>query len=445
MKKIKKISIWLSAVISLLIILPFLIPTQSYLNKVEDIASEKLGVPVTIASGHWLLLPSPRVVADDITVGKLQEIKVAQIVVIPSLSTLFSAVRVIDLKVSKPIVKQAALTFASALSSKPSDAGSDAAIINIRHVTVKELQLDWPEMKLPPVNLEANFTNTNVLASAKLESADGALKADVTPKGSDYLISVQADKWILPIGLPLLIDKAQIEMQVKGNRLEIPNINVDLYKGKLTGDVVVSWEKNWRANGKLKVHNLSVKEPSSMVSKAVYLSGSLFSHGNFSSSAKEAAALADNMQADFKFSVNNGVLHGLDLVKIASLLVKQNTGGGETEFNEFSGLFSMRGKQHNLRDLKISSGLLAATGQVKIKPNKELDGIAEVELKHSVSLVAIPLEVSGTVSNPVVLPSKAAMAGAIAGTAILGPGVGTSLGIKAGGAVDKLKGLFQSK
>ncbi|NOU39789.1 MAG: AsmA family protein [Methylotenera sp.] len=443
-KNIKKISIWSSAVISLLIFLPFFIPTQSYLNKVEGMASEKLGVPVTIASGHWLLLPSPRVVVNDITLGKFQEIKVAQIVVVPSLTTLFSATKVIDLNVSKPIIKQAAVALISTLSSKPSD-NSDVATINIRNVKVDALQFDWPDMKLPHVNLDADFTNANVLTSAKLETADGALKADVTPKGGDYLILVQADKLLLPIGLPLVIDKAQIEMQITGNRLEIPNINIDLYKGKLTGNAMVSWDKNWRTSGKLKVHNLSVKEPSRMVSKAVYLSGSLLSHGDFSSSAKEATALIDNMQADFRFSVNNGVLHGLDLVKVASLLVKQDTGNAETEFNEFSGLFSMRGRQHNLRDLKISSGLLTATGQVKIKPNKELDGIAQVELKHSVSLVAIPLEVSGTLSNPVVLPSKAAMAGAIAGTAILGPGVGTSLGIKAGGAVDRLKGFFQSK
>ena len=49
---------------------------------------------------------------------------------------------------------------------------------------------------------------------------------------------------------------------------------------------------------------------------------------------------------------------------------------------------------------------------------------------------------SGTVDHPVVLPSKAALAVAVAGTAILGPGVGTSLGIKAAGAVDKLKGFL---
>lgn len=445
MKKNKKILIGLSALISLLIILPFLIPTQSYLRETEHVASEKLGVPVTIASGHWLLLPSPRIVVDDITVGKLQELKVAQIVVIPTLSSLFSATKVIDLKVSKPIIKQAALAITSDFINKQPEVSGDATAINIQHVTVDELQLDWPDMKLPLVNLDVSFTNTNTLASATLKAVDGTFKADVTPKGEEHLILIAAEKWILPVGLPLLIDKAKFEMHLKGSRLEIPNIDVALYGGKLTGNADISWEKNWLMNGKLKVENVSVKEPTSLVSKSVYLSGRLFSHGNFSSSAKDAAALADNIHADFKFSVNKGVLHGLDLVKVASLLIKQGHSGGETEFDEFSGLLNMAGKQYNLRDLKISSGLLAGTGQVKIKANKELDGVAEIKLKHSVSLVAIPLEVSGSVSNPVVLPSKAAMAGALAGTAILGPGVGTSLGIKAGGALDKLKGLFQSK
>ena len=57
-------------------------------------------------------------------------------------------------------------------------------------------------------------------------------------------------------------------------------------------------------------------------------------------------------------------------------------------------------------------------------------------------LTAIPLQVSGTLDKPMVFPTKTAIAGAVAGTAILGPGVGTSLGIKAGSAVDKIKGLF---
>ncbi|HWT28076.1 MAG TPA: AsmA family protein, partial [Methylophilaceae bacterium] len=64
------------------------------------------------------------------------------------------------------------------------------------------------------------------------------------------------------------------------------------------------------------------------------------------------------------------------------------------------------------------------------------------DLKKGVSLATIPLQVSGTVSKPSVFPTKAAMAGAVAGTAVLGPGVGTTLGVKAGSAVEKIKGLF---
>ena len=117
--------------------------------------------------------------------------------------------------------------------------------------------------------------------------------------------------------------------------------------------------------------NLSVKDPSSLVSKAVYLSGNLFGNGHFSSAAKDAVKLGENVRADIKFKVNNGVLHGLDLVKAASVIIKQAQSGGATKFDELSGLLNVSGKQYHFRDLKISSGLLAATGQVKVKPNKK--------------------------------------------------------------------------
>jgi len=203
------------------------------------------------------------------------------------------------------------------------------------------------------------------------------------------------------------------------------------------------WHKGWRSNGKVKVQGLAVKEPSRLISKAVYLSGQLSGNGVFSSVAKDAEKLMDNINAEFTFKVHDGVLHGLDLIKVASLLTKQ-TAGGETSFDDFSGLANAKGHQYHLNNLKLSSGLLSGSGQVVIAENKTLNGTAEVEVKRSVSLVAVPLDISGTVDNPVVLPSKAALAGAVAGTAILGPGLGTSVGIKAAGAIDKLKGLFKN-
>ena len=448
MKNSKKILIGVAVIVGLLLILPFLIPMQTYLQKAEAIASEKLGVPVVIGSAHLFLLPSPRVALNDIDVGKQQELKVEKLVVIPTISSLFSANKTLDLTISKPVINKAALEIVSALSAKKSDE-SEPTSIRVRHIKVDEMQLVWPDAKYPLMNAQATLTEAYKLESATLETVDGKLEANVAPKpnSDEQLIIVKASKWTLPVGLPLLIDTAKLEMHFKDSKLEIPKIDIALYGGKLTGDVVLSWAENkditsWRMNGKLAVASLAVKAPSRLVSKSVYLSGNLFGNGNFSAKAKQAGQLADNLRADFKFKVNDGVLYGLDLVEVASLLLKQSQSGGETQFEEFSGLLNVSGKQYHLQNLKITSGLLAAAGQVKVRPNKALDGVVGVDVKNSMGLTEIPLIVSGTVSQPVVYPSKAALAGAVAGTAVLGPGVGTSLGIKAAGALDKVKGLF---
>lgn len=433
-------------VIIALIILPFSLPTQTYIHKAESVASEKLGVPVRIANGHLRFLPSPRLLASDIVIGENQEVIVERLVIVPTLSSLFSETKRIDLMVVKPIIKKSALSIVSVLAAKKPEEGT-AVVINVSHINIDGMQFVWPDMTLPILNAEIALTKLNQLDSALIESVDGKLKVDIVPSGSEHLIIVNADKWILPIGLPLLIDKAKLEMNLKGNQLTIPKIDAALYGGKLTGNAVLTWQEgkgtaNWKTNGHLKIDGLSVKEPTGMVSRAVYLSGRLFADGGFSASAKEAGQLVEHLQANFKFKINNGVLHGLDLVKVVSLLIKQNQNGGETQFSAFSGLLNVSGKQYHLRDLNISSGLLTATGQVKIKPNKSLDGTGSVAIKNSVNLVAIPLDVSGTTSKPVVLPSKAALAGAVAGTAILGPGAGTSVGIKAAEALDSIKNLF---
>ena len=446
MKKSQKIAIAAVLVIGLLLILPFLIPMQTYLHQAEKIATEKLGQPVAIGSVHLQLLPSPRVSASDIVVGAHAELKLASLVLTPTMASLFSDTKILDVSISKPIVEKSALDFVAALKTSSNSASS----VNIRHIKIDELQLVWPNIKLPIMNAEATLTSENKLETATLITVDGKLKANVMPDGDEQLIKVNANKWTLPVGLPLLIDKATVEMHFKGNRLTMPNMDIALYGGKLKGDAVASWPANkskasWRVSGNLSIDNLSVQQPSRMLSRAVYLSGRLFGKGNFSSAAKDAGALADSCQANMPFKVNNGVLHGLDLVRVASLLLKQNQGGGETQFDVLSGVLKVSGKQYQLRDLKISSGLLTATGQVKVKPNKALDGVVEVEVKSGMGMAAIPLNVSGTVEHPVLLPSKAALAGAVAGTAILGPGVGTSLGVKAAGAVDKLKGLFGGK
>ena len=444
MKKNKKILIGFAVLISLLIILPFLIPVETYLRQAEKLASEKLHTKVSIGNGHIAFLPTVRLSIDEIKVGNDDEVIIEKVEIIPTISSIFSDNKTIDVKVTKPVIKKSALELLAVLTQDTADEKS-ASPVNLRRIYINGLTLIWPDMKLPVIDAEAAFINGTQLESAMLETNDGQLQVHVDPDGDHQKFEVKAKDWISPVSLPVHIDSATLSGVLKEDALDITNIDISLYRGRLTGNTLLTWSNKWKLNGKLDVKNLAVEKPSRLVSESVYLSGNLFGNGRFSATTKDAGALADNLQADFKFKVNDGVLHGLDLLKMASLLVKQNQQGDMTQFEELSGVLKTSGKQHHLRDLKVSSGLLAASGQVKVKPNDTLDGEVEVEVKNSVSLAAIPLVISGTVKNPTVYPSKSAIAGAVAGTALLGPGVGTSLGMKAGSALNRIKESFGSQ
>lgn len=444
MKKSKKYLIGLTLIVAVLFVVPLLIPVRAYLNQAERVATEKIGVPVSIGSGRLQFLPTPRVIANDITVGEKQQIRLESLSVVPVIGSLLTDTKIVNIEITRPIIQKAALDIVAAISNQPDKPSDTSSPVRVAHIVIHELRLAWPEISLPALNLNATLKEQNALEALTLETVDSTLKATVTPNHRGHLILVNAEKWVLPAGIPALIDKATIEMHLHDQQLDIPKINVALYHGNLSGSAALFWSKGWKTSGKLEVNQVSVKELARMVSPSLYLSGTLFGKATFSSAAKEASTLMDHLNAEFRFHVNNGVLHGVDLVKVASLLTKQTT-GGETQFDEFAAVLSVKDKHYALRDIKMRSGLLAASGQVKVKPDKSLDGLVAVELKKGVSLATVPLEVSGTVDQPSVLPTKAAMAGAVAGTAILGPGVGTSLGIAAGGAVDKIKGLFQSE
>lgn len=443
MKNGKRYIIFAGIVLAVLFILPFMIPMHAYIGQVEEAAAIKLGVPVKIGSLRLAFLPSLRLHIGDVVVGKNNEFTVERVTVVPALTSLFSDVKVISsVRAEQPIVKKSALDILAGLSNQPKD-NADAQVIEIRRIDIRNATLDWPSMKLPKINADINLTAANKPRSAEIESTDGKLRLNLRPGNNQQLITLVADKWVLPAGPPLLIDHLQMDMVLTEGKLDVHKIDADLYNGKLSGDATLTWGKVYKIAGTINIDNLGVREPASIMSKSTRVSGQLFGGGSFNATAKEAGELADGLNADVKFKVVDGVLYGFDLAKAPLMLLGQGK-GGETEFDEFSGLLDVSGKQYKFHNLNIRSGLMAAKGAVKISPAKTLDGVVEVEVKNSMQVAAIPLQVSGTLEEPMVFPTKSAIAGAVAGTAILGPGVGTTLGVKAGSALGKIKGLFGS-
>lgn len=441
--KLKRIVLIVAAVFVLLLVaVPFLIPTGSYINQIEQMAAKKLGEPVAIKSLHVALLPSPRVKLGGIVVGKDAEIQVVNVLAVLDMATLFDAVRVVSrLEVEQPVVKKAALEIFSRLAAQQPATG-EVAPVALRSIVLRGARLEWDGMNLPSLDADIAMSDAGILQQAALASSDGKLTVKAAPKGDGYAAHVEAKQWTLPAGPAVVFDTLSADLEYHSQTLDVPHIEAGLYSGKLSASAKLDWQKNWLLSGKFKSEAIELGAASKLFTRAVRVSGRISGNGDFASRAKEPGLLADHLVLDYRFSVANGVLYGVDLVKAASLLVRQGQTGGETQFNELSGQLHTSGKQIELSQMRIASGLLAAQGNLKITPDRKLSGKMDAELKKGVALVTVPLEISGTLDQPSVMPTKAAMAGAVAGTMLLGPGLGTSLGMKAGSAMGKAKNLF---
>jgi hypothetical protein len=119
--------------------------------------------------------------------------------------------------------------------------------------------------------------------------------------------------------------------------------------------------------------------------------------------------------------------------------------GGETRFDHFSGHLGVDSAGYYLTKVEIASGALAAEAEMWISPKQELVGMVDVALNGTSGIVSTPLTLAGTVQDPTLYPSSASLAGAAAGTMLLGPGLGTTVGMKAARFTQKLFGPKQAK
>jgi uncharacterized protein involved in outer membrane biogenesis len=440
LKKHRRILSGIGIALIALVVVPFLIPMGAYISQAEQAATAALGVPVKIGMLRVAILPTPRLNVSDVIVGNDEDFRVDDVAVVPAILSIFSDVKVISRVTAKrPVMKKSALDILANISGTDEEKPAEAMAVTIRKISIREAKLIWPEMDLPEVDIDILLTSDHKAEAVKFETTDRKLKIDLTPDEGRQLVAVSAKNWTIPVGPPLVIDQMQGEMVLLANTLDMQNLDIHLYGGKVNMNATLTWHKDWQMSGKVNVQSVQLAKPVSLVSQSTHLSGSLSGDGGFKAMAKEPVKLVDSLTANFQFKVLDGVLDGIDLVKAATLLVTKGSAEGQTKFDTLTGLLNVSGKQYHLRNLDIASGLLKATGDVKIKADKSLDGVVKAEVKKGVSIVAVPLQISGTVDNPSVFPTKAALAGAAAGTAILGPGVGTSLGIQ---AADKVKKLF---
>jgi len=412
------------------VVAPFLVPLDSFVPRVSAEASAAIGQPVSIAELKLHLLPTPRVAAHGVRVGKRDEVRIEELQIVPDLLALLRGERALRLvRAQKVEIKEAALK----IVEKMPKGGTPMAV---RRVALMDVHLQHSALRLPAFNLEADLGEALAIEGVRLESLDGAMKVHLDPEGPGKArVLLTAVKWRLPLAAaPLVFESLTASGTLAGKRLELPEIDGRLYGGVLKGRASADWQKLWQLSGASQLSAIDVAGVQQALGRKAQLTGKLAASAKFSAAARSPEQLAGALVLDGPFEVSGGAFHGVDLTRVADLTGSRGEGGA-TKFDELRGKLQLRGKRVRVEELCARSSALVAGGFVEVDPQQQLSGRLGVSVAKTGGFAGVPVALSGTTENPTVRPTKGYTIGAVVGTVLL-PGVGTALGGSAGGAME---------
>lgn len=317
------------------------------------------------------------------------------------------------------------------------------ATIDIKMVRLYHSYLVIKKRTLGPVNAEIHLSPQGDLNNATITSLDRALSIAVKPESKQrYRIAVKARQWQPPYGPRLRFDELNASLLANAGNLDVLAIKGKLYQGSFSGQGKLSWGNIWNLRGTLTSKAVQVQPLLSLLTDQVSATGRMDSSANYSARAYASESLMRTLKLDGTFNILQGTLYNVDLAEAARGSAQKDVRGGHTRFDEFSGALHLENEEYRFKNMRVTSSLLNGSGKVNIAADKTVSGQVNVALKGSAGLINAPLEVVGTLDNPVLRLRRSALAGAVAGTMVLGPGLGTTIGIKASEMLDKLGDIF---
>ena len=392
--------------------------------RAEREAATALGVSVTVGAIEVSVWPQPAVVVTGIEVQTQPALSLAYVGVRPVLGQLLTG----EWSVGSVLVRDANLP----------QHGVDALLL---------LLSKTKRLAQSPPGLEAkNTLETSphwwprelLLKNMAWVNADGLalafdLQAQINAQGETDTVSAQVINGFLNGST------AQLTRQDRVWTVAL-NVGGGTVKGPIEFDVPSKPGGAYVLKGQLETQGVEVAALSTAATPV--LSGRLDARTTLSARTTQLNELSDLWITQSQFTVKNAVLHGIDLAKAVTTVGISR--GGDTAFDVLAGHVSTQGRAIQLSNLVASSGVLSATGLVKVATNRSLSGEVSVNLAATSlgGAVGVPLEVGGTLDAPQVSLSRSALIGAAIGTVLM-PGVGTGAGASLGSRVGEgLKKLF---
>ena len=370
---------------------PPLLPTQGYATSIEQLLTARLQQPVHVGHLAGRLLPTPRLELKDVSIGETKPIQVPQARVDFALSALFSSNKPITgIELEGVQVNGAALPQISAWLQK---IAADTQY-PVARIELSQGKLEADSVQLSGIGGELSFNQAGKFTQAKLHAEGNKLALDIyaTPENK-MQVSIAVRGSALPLLPNWVFDDLNAKGELTGDGLVITDMDSRIMGGVLLGDARIDWRSGWRAQGNLTAKTITLQN----MSKA--LSGDMDGTARFQMQSASLSRLTEAATLEGAFKIKKGTINGVDIVETARLRSRESLPGGRTHFEELSGDLYYANGDYHFRQVKMSAGVLNATGTLDIA-KQQISGRVIADLTLRAGMGSVALQVGGTTDNP---------------------------------------------
>lgn len=341
--------------------------------------ADKTQETVTVAAGYFSLFPTPRITLKQVSIG--QDLRIAKMTEVLSLS---------GSKAMGSLVMDGVTANQNTLSRIADWGGQPLA----QRIELKSVNLSLNGKPLPLFGSEIDLSGDGAFERARI-SGEG-MEAKILPVGGGVNIELSAKNWMLPFGPACIWEEVHARGVASLNEARI-TADASGFGGSWSGGARISWGSNWHAEGSLKGKDLDAGALMPLFSDAARIKGSLQFDAGFASSAASFEKLFDSPGIKASFHIKEGVVSKVDIAQAIQAPAPDGTRGGETRFDELSGIFVRSEGRYSFDQLRLVSGLLKANGNVSVRGG-QLGGRLEVNLNQMHSSLAL----GGSLLEPVI-------------------------------------------
>ncbi|MDP2759826.1 MAG: hypothetical protein Q8O64_05390 [Sideroxyarcus sp.] len=374
----------------LIFVLPLLWPMDEYISPVEQHLSARLGQPVKIGGLNVSLLPLPKMEIRQITVGPNQQLAVAGAVLRFDPLSLFSPNKVIDETELQGVVVEGkgleqVMGWLNGLNGD--------TLFSLRQMPVHDLQIKMTGIALPQLKGSALFEGGEFSRLVLHDEAD-KLHVDLKSVSGRLQIAFGIRESTLPLLPQILFSDFNAKGEIMEGGMVLSELDAHAYNGIWSGSGKLSWRNEWRLEARINAKTMELDK----MFPQYGVNGEVFADGIFSSHSASLSGLADAMRLEATFEAKRGVINGIDMVETARLLSREHLVGGRTHFDQLNGSVLLENHVLRLRRVKISSGMLNASGSLDISGEGYLSGNFDSEIKMRAGNNSLVL--SGTLKEP---------------------------------------------